>query len=105
MQEIKDLKTRDYDILCETIREMSDSKKGTPVWDIDLLLKLVKRIPEDTYLIYCNEIDKYVFTNLLDDDLVYQEYFCHSGFVIVETDVCLAVARGIHYRYHKKVRP
>lgn len=105
MQEIKELKTREYDVLCDTLREMGSFKKGTPVWDSNTLIDLVKKIPVDTYIIYSTELKQWVFTTILDDDLVYQEYFNHMDFVIVETDLSLAIARGLHYRFHKKVRP
>lgn len=105
MQEIRELKTRDYDILCETIKDMGNFKRGEPVWSLSIMVDLVKKIPVDTYIIYSKELSSWVFTNILDDDLVYQEYFCHGNFVIVESDLVMALARGLHYRFHKKVRP
>ena len=105
MQELRDLKTRDIEILSETLREMADLKRNVLLWNADLMLSLINRIPEDTYLIYSTDQKQWVFTNILDDDLVYQEHFQNRNFVIVERDVCMALARGIHYRYHKKVRP
>lgn len=105
MQEIRELKTRDADILSATIREMSSTPKHKDVWDLETLSDLIKRIPCDTYIIYSTEIKKWVFTNILDEDLVFQEYFNDINFVIVENDLSLAMARGIHYRFHKKMRP
>jgi len=75
------------------------------VWSLEIMIALVKKLAVQTYMIYSIELDKWVFTDLLDDDLVYQEYFSNMNFVIVESDLCMALARGIHYRFHKKVRP
>ena len=105
MQEIKDLKTRDYGLLCLTLREMADISKNKSIWDVDIMLDLVKKLPVDTYIIRSRDRQKWVYTSLNDEDLVYQEFFQHMDFVIVETDICMALARGLHYRYHKKVRP
>lgn len=105
MQEIKDLKTRDIDILSHTIRKVLNVKRDFHVWDLMTMTNIVKTIPVDTYLIYSNDLGKWVFTDILDDDLVYQEYFGGMNFVIVEHDICMALARGIHYRVHKKLRP
>ena len=105
MQEIKDLKTRDTDILAQTIREMANLKKNFDCWTYEVLTSLIEDISCDTYIIYSKELQKWVFTNILDDELVYQEYFRDMNFVIVEHDLWLAMARGIHYRFHKKVRP
>lgn len=105
MQEIKDLKTRDPGILALTIREMGNLKRNTDVWTFEILTELVKTLPVDTYIIFSKEIEMWVFTNILDDDLVYQEYFSDMNFVIVERDLWMALARGLHYRFHKKVRP
>jgi len=105
MQEIKDLKTRDADILAQTIREMANLKQNFDVWNYEVLTGLVEDISCDTYIIYSKELNKWIFTNILDDDLVYQEYYRDMNFVIVEHDLWLAMARGIHYRFHKKVRP
>lgn len=105
MQEIRDLKTRDHEILSESIREFSGIKKGEHVWDLSIMFELIKKIPVDTYLIYSKELQKWVFTDLLDDDLIFQEFFNDMNFVIVENDLSMALARGIHYRFNKKVRP
>lgn len=105
MQEIKDLKTRDTEILKETIREMAGIKKGHEAWTYEVLIELIGTLPCDTYVIYSKELERWVLTNILDDELVYQEYFSDMNFVIVEHDLWLALARGLHYRFHKKVRP
>ena len=106
MQDIRDLKTRDVEMLNETIREMMEKwKHPNPVGDNELLVKAIERFPFKMFIIRCSELKMWVFTNILDDDLVYQEYFNDINFVIVERDLNLALARGIHYRYHKKVRP
>lgn len=105
MQEIKDLKTRDQDILCETIREIADLPKTGNAWDLSVMTDIIKSFPCQFYITYCRELKQWVFTDLMDDDLVFQEYFRDLNFVIVESDLLLALARGIHYRFHKKVRP
>lgn len=106
MQEIKELKTRDINILEDTIVEMMDCQgHRNPLGDTGLLLNAVERLTVDTYIIYCKELRKWVFTDILDDYLVYQDFYSHDNFVIVETDLNMALARGIHYKYHKKVRP
>jgi len=106
MQEIRDLKTRDASILADTIREMMNVHgHHNPIGDLDLLTQAVERLQFDSYIIYSKELRKWVFTDILDDDLFYQEFFRNLNFVIVETDLNMALARGIHYLYHKKVRP
>ena len=104
--EIRELKTRDEDILSETIRDlMGVHSHINPLGDVSILSKAIERLNIDAYIIYSRELRMWIFTDILDDDLVYQEYFKHQSFVIVERDIGMAMARGIHYRIHKKVRP
>jgi len=106
VQEIRDLKTRDESILSETIRDMMGVHAHVnPLGDVSLLSKAVERMAVDTYLIYSTEMKMWIFTDILDEDLVYQTYFNNLNFVIVERDIGMAIARGIHYRVNKKVRP
>ena len=106
MQEVRYLKTRDHQIINDTLR-MLKSDKGLvdPIKDTNLLLKLAEQVNETIYLFFDNDINQWVCTNILDDDLVIQEFFNELNFVIVETDPNIALGRAIHYRYHKKVRP
>lgn len=106
MQEIRSLHTRDPDILSETIRDITgEHGHMNPIGDLNLLTMAVERMATDTYLHFSKEHGSWVFTDILDDDLVYQDFFKDQSFVVVERDVHVALARGIHYRFHKKVRP
>lgn len=105
MLDIKQIKTRDTDVLNETIRDMMDCGPGiNPVGELRILIECVERIPGDCHIFYDREIGKWVFTNIYDDYLVSQDFFSLENFVVVERDLNLALARGIHYRYHKKLR-
>lgn len=105
MLDIKHIKTRDTDVLNETIRNMMDLDKGcNPVGDMSILVECVERIPDESHMFYNQEIKCWVFTNVYDDYIVSQDFFNQEQFVIVEKDLNMALARGIHYRYHKKLR-
>lgn len=105
MLDIKDIKTRDIEILNKTVAEMLDMKiHWLNLAKLDLLFDCVEKIPCQTHIFFDQNIKKWVFTDLYDEDLVSQEFFRRENFVIVETDLSLALARGIHYRYHKKIR-
>jgi hypothetical protein len=106
MQEIRDLKTRDENILSETIRDlMGVHSHINPLGDVSLLSKAIERLNIDAYIIYDKESRMWIFTDIFDDDLVFQDYFKNQTFVIVERDIGMAMGRGIHYRVNKKVRP
>lgn len=105
MLDISEIKTRDIDVLNDTIVEMVGLKKGLrPVEDLETLIECVEKIQCQTWIIYDRETGKWVFTDSYDEYLLPQDYFNRMNFVIVEQDLNLALARGIHYRYHKKGR-
>ena len=110
MLDIKDIKTRDIDSLNESLREIikesisPNIKIQKPLSDCNLLFDLVEKMQCDTMIFFDREIHKWVFTDVYDEYLVSQDFFKRENFVIVETDLPLALARGIHYRYHKKLR-
>ena len=106
MQEIRDLKTRDPEILNDTLRNMMEAHGHiNPLGDTGFLTQCVERMSCKTYIIRDKESGMWIFTDLLDEDLIYQEFYRDLNFVITEVDLNLALARGIFYRYHKKVRP
>lgn len=105
MLDIKEIKTRDTEVLNATIREMMNlDKYVNAIGDLEVLFSCVERMQCQTMIFFDMEIKQWVFTDVYDDYLVSQDYFSHMNFVIVETDLNLALARGIHYRYHKKGR-
>lgn len=105
MLDIRDIKTRDYDTLADSLRDiLKINGKTNPLESLSMLTDMIYLIQNRPVIFFDKEIEGWVFTNCYDDDIVSQEYFGQENFVIVEQDLNLALARGIHYSYHKKVK-
>jgi len=106
MMDIREIKTRDISVLNETLITMAElPETAKPFNDIGLMLKLVERMQTQTTFYYDRDASLWVFTNMDTDLLVAQEFFERENFVVAELDPALALARGIHYRYHKSIKP
>ena len=105
MLDIKDIKTSDLKILNKTIVEMTGVSSGSwPISNLNVLFECVEKLPCQTNIFFDRDLGRWVFTDIYDEYLVSQEFFQRENFVVVENSINIALARGIHYRYHKKLR-
>lgn len=79
-------------------------KHVNAISNLEVLTDCVAKMQCQTMIFFDKEIKKWVFTDIYDDYLVSQDFFNIMNFVVVEQDLNLALARGLHYRYHKKDR-
>jgi hypothetical protein len=103
MNEIKSLKTRDKTILNDSLCKMAGLKDRWIIDDHIEVLGLLSKMNHDTYIVHSTKLNAFVFTDIFCDDLVYQEYFGGLNFVVIDSDMRLAIARGIHYYFNKKI--
>lgn len=103
MNEIKSLKTKDKDILNESMCKLAGLKDRRIIEDYSEMISLVKSSNIDTTIVFSKKLDAFVFTDIFCDDLVYQEYFGGLNFVVIDRDLRVAIARGLHYFFNKKI--
>ena len=103
MMDIKDIKTRDRDIINLTLSQCGKSE-SLSLDDLEGMMIFIERYPFDIHCVRLRSEKSWVVTNVYDDDLYPQDYFRNEDFVIREVDLNLAVGRAIHYTHHKKIK-
>ncbi len=101
-----DPKTRDSVAISETIAEMMDCK-CTEAFSIDILTDAMTRLPFNTTLCFDKIYGRWIFSN--QDESFWPnglpDYQCYGpDFTFVDHTPDMAIARGIHYYYHKKIK-
>ena len=105
MLDIGAIKTRDPELLNNTIEEiLGDANIQYAIYNVQALFDCIEKLNISPHIFYDNDMKMWVFTNCYDEYLVSQDFFNRYNFVVVEKDINLALARGIHYTYHKRLR-
>lgn len=100
------LMTRDESLLSQTIRDiMDDQALSYPLGTTNLFMAM-ERLHFPTHLYFDKIYGHWCFSNLPPDmwPLNYKDQLNGANFTIFDLTAEMAIARGIHYYFHLKIK-